>query len=82
MAARAALGIGAVSPSLSYNFGHGHGPTWLHVGPRDARGYGSGLSSGLYTTRVPPAAAPHAGHQAAFVFGVILAVLFILGLFD
>ena len=41
-----------------------------------------GLSSGLYTTRVPPAAAPHAGHQAAFVFGVIFAVLFILGLFD
>jgi hypothetical protein len=56
MAARAALGIGAVSPSLSYTFGHGHGPTWLQSVRATPAAMVGGLSSGLYTTGVPPPA--------------------------
>ena len=42
-----------------------------------------GLDTGLfYTERVPPAAAPHGGHQAAFVVLVLVlvAVLFVVAL--
>jgi hypothetical protein len=40
-----------------------------------------GLGTSLfYTERVPPAAAPHGGHRAAFVVLVLVAVLFVVAL--
>ncbi len=37
-----------------------------------------GLGTGLYyTEKIPPAKAPHVGHQAAFVLLVVLALLFV-----
>jgi hypothetical protein len=46
---------------------------WFTIGPRVRRITVGGLGTGLYyTEKIPPAVAPHAGHQAAFVLLVIL----------
>jgi hypothetical protein len=49
------------------------------MGPRGKRVTVGGLGTGLFwTEKVPPAAAPHAGHQAAFVLLVVVpALLFV-----
>jgi len=56
----------------------GHRGGWFTLGPRGTRATVGGMGTGLfYTSKVPPAAAPHAGHQGAFLLLVILVVAFI-----
>jgi hypothetical protein len=54
----------------------GHRAAWYTVGPRGRR-VSLGLpGTGLYwTEKVPPAAPPHAGHQAVFALAVVLLAL-------
>src|SRR5260370_23332283 len=60
-------------PSLSI----GHRGAWYTIGPRGRRVTLGLPGTGLYwTERIPPAAAPHAGHRTAFVlcaFGLLWA---------
>jgi hypothetical protein len=66
-------------PSLSI----GHRGAWFTIAPRGQRVTVGGLGTGLYyTERVPPATAPHGGHQAAFVVLVLVAVLILVALFQ
>jgi hypothetical protein len=73
------MNLSRSGPSLSI----GHRGAWFTIGPRGNRVTVGGLGTGLYyTERVPPATAPHGGHQAAFVVLVLLlvAVLFVVAL--
>ncbi len=46
----------------------GHRGAWFTIGPRGRRATLGLPGSGIYwTERVPPARAPHAGHQLLFV---------------
>ena len=57
----------------------GHRGGWFTLGPRGTRATVGGLGSGLYyTTKVPPATAPHAGHQAGFVVVLIVVVVLLI----
>ncbi len=59
----------------------GHRSAWFTIGPRGKRMTVGGLGTGLfYTTKIPPATPPHAGHQTAFAVVVILALLFVAAL--
>ena len=58
------LNLSKAGPSLSV----GHRGAWFTVGPRGGRATVGGFGTGFYyTTKVPPAAPPHAGHQGAFL---------------
>jgi Protein of unknown function (DUF4236) len=66
------LNLSKSGVSLSFG-GRGH---WLTVGPRGRRVTVGAPGTGLYwTEQIPPAAAPHAGHRAAFGLVVILLAL-------
>ena len=64
------LRLNASKSGLSLSIGHRG--LWYTVGPRGRRVTLGIPGTGLYwTERVPPARAPHAGHQASFVLGVL-----------
>lgn len=72
------LNLSKSGPSVSV----GHRGAWCTVGPRGQRATTASLGRGIYwTEKVPPAAAPHIGHQLAFivVVALILFAIFILG---
>jgi hypothetical protein len=53
----------------------GHQGAWWTVGPRGGRATVGLPGTGLFwTERVPPAAAPHAGHRVAFIVVVLVVV--------
>ena len=69
------MNLSRSGPSLSI----GHRGGWFTIGPRGTTV--GGLDTGLYyTERVPPATAPHGGHQAAFVVLVLVAALILAAL--
>ena len=68
------LNLSKAGPSLSV----GHRGAWFTVGPRGGRATVGGFGTGFYyTTKVPPAKPPHAGHQGAFLLAIVLLILFV-----
>jgi hypothetical protein len=71
------LNLSKSGPSLSI----GHRGGWFTIGPRGGRATVGPPGTGFYYTKnLHPSHAPHAGHQANFLLGVILIVIIIAAL--